>query len=124
MKYFVIAAAVLFANIAAAHELTPTYPTFESSYLNGISQTTMKLWNRRKDASYYEIDVYDEEWNPIPFATTEKIMMVSYTQTKTFVIFIKTEHVGHVEFICTTSRLLKKDVQSTGITSRICSRVK
>lgn len=124
MKYYLTTAAMLTASIAAAHELTPAYPQFRSSYVAGVSVTTMKLWNRRQDASYYEVDIYDEKWKPIPFATSEKIMQVTYTQTKTFDLYVRQDDVDNVEFICTTSRLLKQEVDYTGITSRICSRVK
>lgn len=124
MKYWTIAAAMLFANVAAAHEMTPAYPKFESMYLKGILQTTMKIWNRREDASYYEINVYDEEWNEIPFTIVDKIVQVGYLETKSFNIFIREEDLEKVEFICSTSKLLKREVINTGITSRICSRVK
>ena len=124
MKYYVIAAAMLFANVAAAHEMTPAYPEFKPSYVSGILQTTMKLWNRRVDASYYEIGVYDEEWNRISFAAVNVIIQVNYLEIKSFDIYIRQTDLDKVEFICTTSKLLKQDVDSTGVTSRICSRVK
>lgn len=124
MKYWMIAAAILFANVAAAHEMTPAYPKFETTYLNGILQTTMKIWNRREDASYYEINIYDEEWNKIPFSIVDRIIKVDYLETKSFNIFIREEDAEKVEFICSTSKLLKKEVNYTGITSKICSRVK
>lgn len=124
MKYWMIAAAMLFANVAAAHEMTPAYPKFESMYLNGVLRTTMKIWNRREDASYYEINVYDEEWNEISFTTVDKIVRVGYLETKSFEIYIREEDLEKVEFICSTSKLLKKEVNYTGITSKICSRVK
>mgnify|MGYP001358442437 CR=1 FL=1 len=124
MKYWMIAAAILFANVAAAHEMTPAYPKFEPIYLDGVLRTTLKIWNRREDASYYEINVYDEEWNKISFSTVDKIVRVGYLETKSFEIYIREEDLEKVEFICSTSKLLKKEVNFTGITSRICSRVK
>lgn len=124
MRFYAIAAAMLFGNVAAAHEMTPAYPEFKPSYVSGILQTRMKLWNRRVDASYYEIGVYDEEWNSISFAAVNVIIQVNYLETKSFDIYIRQNDFDKVEFICTTSKLLKQDVDSTGVTSRICSRVK
>jgi hypothetical protein len=124
MKYYVIAAAMFLANVAAAHEMTPAYPEFKPTYVDGVLQTTMKIWNRREDASYYEINVYDEEWNPMPFATVDRIIRIGHLETKTFDIYIRSVDLEKVEFICTTSKLLKDEVDSTGITSKICSRVR
>ena len=124
MKYVLLAAAMLFGSMAAAHELTPTYPKFNPSYLTGISVTTMKLWNRREDASYYELALYDEEWLPLPFAATDKLIKLEYLESKSFEVYIRDSDLNKLEYICTTSKLLKDDVDSTGITSRICSRVK
>ena len=124
MRFYAIAAAMLFANVAAAHEMTPAYPKFKPAYVDGILQTTMKIWNRRQDASYYEIGLFDEEWNRVSFAAVNVIIRVGYLETKTFDVYIHKRDLDKVEFICTTSKLLKQDVDSTGITSRICSRVK
>jgi len=124
MKYMVLAAAVLFGSMAAAHELTPTYPKFNPSYLSGVSVTRMKLWNRREDVSYYELALYDEQWKPLPFATTNRLIQLEYLQSKSFEVYVRDSDLEKLEYICTTSKLLKDDVDSTGITSRICSRVK
>ena len=124
IKYGFAAALILFANSAAAHELTPTYPKVEPSYIDGVSIINMKMWNRRNDASYYEINVYDKEWNSIPFASADKILKMEYLEHKKFYIYLRDEDTDMVTYICTTSKQLKQDVQSTGIKSRICSRVK
>ena len=124
MKYYVIAAALFLTSGAAAHELTPTYPEFTPTFLDNVSVTKMKLWNRREDVSYYELSVYDEDWNPIPFAAVDRLIKIDYLETKSFEIYIRNSDLKKLEFICTTSKLLKNDVESTGITSRICSRVK
>lgn len=124
MKHIIIAAALLISTGAAAHELTPTYPKLIPSFVDGVLVAKMKMWNRRKDAEYYEIDVYDEEWNPISFASVDKIFRMQYLEKKNIEIFIRESDKDRVEFICTTSKQLKQDVKSTGVKSRICSRVK
>ena len=124
MKYGFAAALMLFANSAAAHELTPTYPEIEPAYVEGVSVIKMKMWNRRSDASYYEVNVYDGEWKSVPFATPDKIIKLGYLEHKSFELYIRDPDRDKVTYICTTSKQLKQDVQSTGIKSRICSRVK
>ena len=124
MKYKFAAALILFANSAAAHELTPTYPEIEPAYVEGVSVIKMKMWNRRSDASYYEVNVYDDEWKSVPFAAPEKVIKLGYLEHKSFELYVRDPDRDRVTYICTTSKQLKQDVQSTGIKSRICSRVK
>lgn len=124
IRYLMVAAAFIISTNAAAHEMTPTYPVFKQSFVAGVSRTTLKLWNRRDDASYYEFQVYDENWKPIKFATERKIVKILYLQSRSIDIYVREGDVARVEFICSKSRLLKKDVKSTGINSRVCSRVK
>ena len=123
-KYGFAAALILFFNSAAAHELTPTYPEIESAYIDGVSVIKMKMWNRRSDASYYEVNVFDDDWKSVPFATPDKIIKLGYLEHKSFELYIRDADCDKVTYICTTSKQLKQDVQSTGIKSRICSRVK
>ena len=124
MKYKFAAALILFANSAAAHELTPTYPEIEPAYVEGVSVIKMKMWNRRSDASYYEINVYDDEWKSVPFAAPEKVMKLGYLEHKSFELYIRDADRDNITYVCTVSKQLKQDVQSTGIKSRICSKVK
>ena len=108
---------------AHAHEWTPTYPKFEPSFMDGIVVTKMKLFNKRKEVEYYAIDVYDEEWNPVPFAASEQLIEVGYLEQKQIDIYIREDDCDRIEYICTTSRLLVDNELSSGINSRICSKV-
>lgn len=123
-KNLIAVALVLTSTMATAHELIPTYPEFKSSYVDGIAVTTLKLWNRRNDVSYYELQVFDREWNPIDFASQSRLIKIGYLEHKRIDVYVKENDLSKIEFICTTSKLLKEDVDSTGITSKICSRVK
>jgi len=122
--YGFAAALISISGSAAAHELTPTYPEIRPSYIDGVSVTRMKMWNRRSDALYYEISVFDKDWTEVGFATSNRIMKMEYLEHRTFEIYFRDEDRDKVSYICTTSKQLKQDVQSTGIKSRICSRVK
>jgi hypothetical protein len=122
-RFFTAVVAVLMATTAQAHEWTPTYPKFEPSFLDGIVVTNMTLFNKRKDIEYYEISVYDEDWNPVPFATTQKLLNVPYLGQETVSIYIREADCERIEYICTTSKRILEDIESTGINSRICSKV-
>lgn len=124
MKVFsTIVAAVFFSTAANAHEWTPTYPKFEPSFVDGVVVTTMKLFNKREDARFYEVSVYDKDWNQIPFATSSKIIEMSYLETKNIDIYITEKQCDFIEYICTTSRLVEGEVKSSGINTKICSKV-
>lgn len=125
MKYLYYAIVVALINTnATAHELTPTYPEMSPSYIEDVSVTQMKMWNRREDVSYYEIGVFDEEWKPVAFAAENKILRLGYLGRTTFDLYVRDSDLDRIKYICTTSKQLKQDVQSTGIKSRICSKVK
>jgi hypothetical protein len=107
-----------------AHEMTPTYPVLRPSIIDGLSVTQLNLFNRRQDATYYEIGVFDEDWNPISFASGEKIIKLNYLAKKSFEVYIRKADEKRVEYVCTTSKL-EKSVNSTSmISSKICSKIK
>jgi len=51
-------------------------------------------------------------------------MKMGYLERKTFDVYVRDVDKGKVEYICTVSKQLKEDVKSSGIKSRICSRMK
>lgn len=107
-----------------AHEFTPTYPVFESSHVEGILQTKMRLFNKRQDAEYYEVGVFDAEWRPLPFGAKEKIVHVAYLESKFIDVFIRKVDLDKVVYICTYSKLISNKENQTLISSKICSKVK
>lgn len=123
MKWCIAAVVALFAaTTATAHQWTPTYPKFENSFVEGVVVTTMKLFNRREDVRFYEINVYDKEWNPIRFATATKVVEMNYLEQKDIEIYVLESDCDQIEYICTVSKLLLDDTDN-GINSRICSKV-
>ena len=104
--------------------MTPTYFEPKMSYLDGIMTTKMKLFNRRVDVQYYELSVFDSEWNPIPFASANKIIQIEYLGRKTIEIYFKKEDTNRLTYICTTSKIVKGDLESSIISSKICSKIK
>lgn len=119
--------AILFFTLCGpvlAHQFTPTYPQFTSSYVDGVLSTKMELFNKRKDVEYYELSVFTKDWEPVSFASEGRIIRVKYLETKKLNVYIKVEDLKNVSYICTESRLRKEDVRDTVISSRICSKVK
>ena len=114
---------ILFSTTAYPHEWTPTYPKFEPSFLDGIVVTTMKIFNKREDVNYYEISVFDENWNTVPFASSEKILNVAYLGQKNIDIYVRRDDCDRIKYICTTSKQFSPNAASSGIDSRICSKV-
>ena len=113
-----------FGSYVGAHEMTPTYPKLEPASVNGLHKTTMKMFNKRADVEYYEIGVFDKDWNPIPFVTSYTILNVKYLGHVTFDIYIRKQDVSRTEYICSSSKLRKEDSKRTAVNSRICSKVK
>lgn len=114
----------IFGGQANAHQFVPTYPKFVPSFMEGILYTKMELFNKRTDVEYYEIDVYDSNWNTVTFATDSKLIYAKYLQTKKINVYIKAEDLRKVTYICTESRIRKEEATATVISSKICSKVK
>ena len=123
MKYITFLL-ILLASPLLAHEMTPTYPEFKNSYLEDISVTTLSLFNRRIDVNYYQIDVYDKDWNRLPFASKSRLIRVNYLKIVNFDVYIKNETLDDVYYICTLSKLPVSMTDRTAVASRICSKVK
>jgi hypothetical protein len=104
--------------------MTPAYPKLKPSYVEKVSVTTLKLFNRREDVNYYEIEVFTGEWKPVPFATKSKVIKVNLNKTKSFDVYIRSVDIKKVVYICTVSKLHPGKKQITLVSSRICSKIK
>jgi len=124
MKYIIFAVSLLFSTAAYSHEMVPTYPKLEPSFMDGLYKTTMTVFNRRPEVEFYEIGVFDNEWNPLPFVSNYKIHKIPYLSTVSFDIFVRGKDKSKVTYICSQSKLRKIDKTRTAISSRICSKVK
>ena len=111
-------------GILHAHEMTPTYPKLRPSHLDNVYVTTMEMFNKRDDVEFYEIGVFDKDFNPIPFVTSYKVFNLKYLGHVSFDVYIRKDDVSKAEFICSKSKLRKEDTKRTAVNSRICSRIK
>ena len=94
------------SGYASAHQWMPTYPKLEPSYVEGILKVRMELFNTRSDVKYYEILLYNESFEPLKFATQERIVEVGYLKRKNIEIFIREQDRDVATYVCSKSKLL------------------
>lgn len=122
MRFAALLLAFLSAHKAHAHEMMPSHPVLRMSYVGGVMQTQMHLFNKRQDVEYYEVGVFDEDWNPVPFVTGYRIIRLQYLEQIKFDVYILKSDVDRAEFVCSRSKLRADDLQAAMVASRICSR--
>lgn len=109
---------------SSAHQWTPTYPKLEYSYVPNVLRVRMELFNSREDINHYEISVFDDDWNPVKFAVSDRIIRIGHLQRKTIDVHIREQDRLNVRYICSKSKIITDDPKATVVTSRICSKVK
>jgi hypothetical protein len=120
-KYLISLWLILVSSFAFAHEMTPTYPQLRPSAYAGLIVTEMEVFNKRNDVKYYEIAVFDEKWNPIPFVSSYKVFKLEYLSRVQFEVYIRAKDKDRAEYICSRSKL---NNGMPAISSMICSRFK
>ncbi len=116
---------ILVGGYANAHQWTPTYPKLSMSHVSGVLKVQMEIFNSRKDVNWYEVSVYDKDWNPVNFAVgNEKVFEVPYLKKQKVDVYFRTNDSSRVEYICSKSKLLSADKKVTIVSSRICSKLK
>ena len=123
-RYLVLVILLLYGHSTSAHEFTPTYPDLKQSYMAGVLFSTMTLFNLRKDVTYYEIGVFDENWEKVPFAVQEKLLSVNYLEKVKVDVFIRSKDRKRAVYVCSKSKLLIEGTERTSLESRICSKFK
>ena len=115
---------LLLCSSVAAHDMTPTYPKWKMSFIPSAKMTTMQVFNKRADVQWYQIGVFDKDWNSIPFVTRYKIIRIKYLSRVKFDVYISDEYLDNAEYICSTSKLRGNDDFKPIVESKICSRFK
>ena len=124
MHRYLIILVFWISGYASAHEFTPTYPKLKQSYVEGILYTTMSLFNARKDVKYYEMGVFDKDWNKVPFSVVEPIMFIKHLERKKIDVYIREKDKDRALYICSKSKLIVVGGSKTSIATRICSKIK
>ena len=112
------------SGYTSAHQFTPTYPELSLSYVKGVYKADMLLFNNRQDISYYSIGVYDKDWKPVKFATENRIVKMEHLERKNVTVYIRGEDKKKALYICSKSKTLGDEAQTSIVTSRICSKIK
>ena len=115
---------LLLCGSVAAHDMTPTYPEWKMSFIPSANMTTMQIFNKRADVEWYQIGVFDKEWNSIPFVTRYKILNIKHLQRVKFDVYVNKTNAELAEYICSTSKLRGNDDFKPIVESKICSRFK
>jgi len=123
VRYLLLALLLVSGN-TFAHQWTPTYPEWSISYIEGIVQTRMSLFNTRQDVDYFEVQVLDVNMKPVDFATTDQIIHAPHLKRKAVDVYIRALDVDRVVYICSVSKLLVEGNTGASVSSRICSKVK
>ena len=125
MRYIMFSLMLLsLVPAAVAHQWTPTYPILKPSFNPEIYVTTMLLFNKRSDVEYFEVKVYDGDFNPVRFGSTDRIMNVKPSKKQTVDVYIRKDDLGKAVYICSKSKHVSEDISTTIISSRICSKIK
>jgi hypothetical protein len=123
-RKIILSLLVIISPHLMAHEMTPTYPKWTPSHVNGVWKTTMEMFNKRKDVEWYEIGVFDENWNAVNFVTSYRLFNMPHLSRIKFDIYVSAPDVAIAKYICSKSKLREIREQKTMVASRICSKVK
>lgn len=105
-----------------AHEMVPTYPRLSTSHVDGLLKTTIKMFNKREDVEYYEVGVFDKDFNTVPFVTAYNVFKLEYLSHTVFDIYIRAKDRDRAVYVCSRSKIRKDNNSKTAISSRICSK--
>ena len=61
----------MLGGYAQAHEQTPAYPKIAPSHVNGVVKVQLQFLNRRKEINYYEIGLFDKNFDELRFHYTK-----------------------------------------------------
>lgn len=109
---------------SVSHEMVPTYPEWRRGIYPGVLTTTIEIFNKRRDVEYYEIGVFDKDWQPIYFVADYQVIQLKYLSSASIDIYIARENRDRAEYVCSRSKIRKDTDIRTAVTSRICSRFK
>lgn len=126
MQYFLISLLVFLSGYASAHEWTPTYPEVELSHIPNVSKVEMRMFNTREDIRYYQVSVFDSDWEKVPFALANgrPYFEIKHNVRKEINVFIRNEDLLRAVYVCSMTKPLAENVSKTMLFSRVCSKIK
>ena len=115
---------ILISANTLAHEQTPTYGSWNPSHIAGVVKTEIEIFNKRNDVTYFEIGVFDQDWNMQTFVTSWNILEVKQYERKAAVIYMTEAKSLEAEYICSISKIRSSNQTQTALASQICTRLK
>ena len=106
-----------------AHEQTPAYPKIAPSHVNGVVKVQLQLLNRRKEINYYEVGLFDKDFNELDFTTLNKIIKIKYGEKKDFDVYLRKSDLYKAVYICTASKILISNKSRAVVSSIVCSKL-
>tara|TARA_R100000541_G_scaffold10601_3_gene18551 strand:+ start:214 stop:606 length:393 start_codon:yes stop_codon:yes gene_type:complete len=125
--YTKLITAVIFLSLASAviaHEQTPAYPKMKYSTVKNIVKYELSLFNQREEIKYFQIALYDQNFEGLPFSAKYRIMKVDYQTRKNFDVYIRKQDLGRAMYICTISKVAKGIRSKPFVQSMVCSKIK
>ncbi|MDB9951483.1 hypothetical protein OAD60_04515 [Candidatus Thioglobus sp.] len=115
---------LLISSSSYGHQMSPAYPKFGLTHLEGVKKVEMQIFNSREDVEFYEIGVFDVNWQPLNFVSLYKIIKINYLATVKFDVYITDADVLNAEYLCSRSKLRSDKNNQAMLATRICSRFK
>lgn len=125
--YTKLITAVIFLSLASAvtsHEQTPAYPKMKYSTVKGVVKYELSLFNQREEIKYFQLALYDQNFEGLPFSAKYRIMKVDYQTRKNFNVYIRKQDLGRAMYICTISKVAKGISSKPFVQSMVCSKIK
>jgi hypothetical protein len=113
----------MLGGYAQAHEQTPAYPKILPSHVQGVVKVQLVLLNRRKEINYYEIGLFDEDFNELDFTSQNKIIKIGYGEKTDFDVYLRKSDLDVAVYICTASKILKSNKSRAVVSSIVCSKL-
>jgi len=108
---------------AQAHEQTPAYPRALPSHVQDVVKVQLQILNRRKEINYYEVGLFDKNFDEIDFTTKRKIIKIDYEEKIDFDVYLRKSDLHKAVYICTASKILKSNSSRAIVSSIVCSKL-
>jgi hypothetical protein len=108
---------------AQSHEQTPAYPRILPSHVQDVVKIQLQILNRRKEINYYEVGLFDKNFDEIDFTTKRKIIKIDYEEKIDFDVYLRKSDLHKAVYICTASKILKSNKSRAIVSSIVCSKL-
>ena len=122
IKLSLIFAAIWFTNPVVAHQMVPSH-VYPEWYGDTVERVSLTITNMRDDVRFYKVGVYDDTFNPVVFATSEKLIELKHLERRRFEVYLRKGSSPKPRYVCTESKLIGNSSARTMVASRVCSKI-